>query len=785
MYKVYQLFLIVLSYLSLNNNVYSQTPTVQDCPGAIPVCQSVYSQTNSYSGVGNIPGEITGSISCLSGEVNGAWYTFTVQQGGNLCFSITPNNMSDDYDWAVYNLTNNSCADIATTASLQVSCNFSGASGITGANGLGGSQNNPCIPVNQGETYSLYVSNWTSSPFGYTLDLAAAGSNAIIFDTVSPNILQIPDYNLCSPLSQIEINFSENVICSSINAADYQLINLSNGNTLNFVSLSSPLCDIGADYDNSFVFTLTNPISQSGDYIFCAINTNAVDLCGNLITTQCDTFEVNITNNISVSFSTQSVTCFNDNNGSATATAANGAAPYNYLWNTSPGQTGQTANNLASGTYTVNITDANGCGFSDTVNISDISTPIIHSSSVQNTTCGLDNGSININITGGFPPYNYTFNGSSSNSYIDSLSPGSYNFNVSDSVNCTINFSENVAASPLPDISILTKDSSDVVCFDDQIILRAFGGISYEWYPNNNLSDTVGVEIIASPNNKTTIYVEGTVPGGCTGIDSIVIKPNSEVEVISDKDVTCPPDTINFNHNGNNLNNCSWLLNGVATQLGCGSIDIPFIQSGFNEVSFEALDVDGCDVTSNFLPIDIRPLPFASFIADPENTTIFNSNVNFTNNSSLSSIIYEWYLDSVLFSSDFEPNYFFTDTGLFSVQLIVTSADGCQDSIRKNVYIDSEVTLYIPNAFTPDGDGLNDFFYVEGENLEDFSYNISIFNRWGNLVFKSDDVNEKWNGTFLNKGDILPIGVYSYKLILEQGSTSNQYIGTVTIYNKK
>ena len=91
------------------------SPTVQDCPAAISICQNVYSQAIAYGGTGNIPSEIDTAISCLKdGEIADVWYTFTVQNSGFLNFIITPNTITEDYDWAVYNLTNATCADIKT-----------------------------------------------------------------------------------------------------------------------------------------------------------------------------------------------------------------------------------------------------------------------------------------------------------------------------------------------------------------------------------------------------------------------------------------------------------------------------------------------------------------------------------------------------------------------------------------------------------------------------------------------------------------------------------------------
>ncbi|MBX2870713.1 MAG: hypothetical protein KTR30_01395, partial [Saprospiraceae bacterium] len=115
-----------------------QTPTVQDCLGAIPVCQEVYSEMNSPSGDGNFNNEINTSISCTAGELNSIWYTFTVNEAGFLGFVITPNDANDDYDWALFNITGRQCSDIKSDPSLQVSCNAAGGPGCNGPTGANG-----------------------------------------------------------------------------------------------------------------------------------------------------------------------------------------------------------------------------------------------------------------------------------------------------------------------------------------------------------------------------------------------------------------------------------------------------------------------------------------------------------------------------------------------------------------------------------------------------------------------------------------------------------------------
>ncbi len=188
MIKFYSLFhLLVLFSIALN----AQTPTVQDCLGAIPLTQAFYYQDSSFTGEGNIPNEINTSgcpVSCLlSGEKNDVWYILSVPTAGNLCFNIIPNSSSDDYDWAVFNLTNASCADIYSDSSLMVSCNYSAKQGTTGANGqdsilcasASDGKYNALIPVSAGETYVLNISNFSATQAGYTLDFSCTDTAII------------------------------------------------------------------------------------------------------------------------------------------------------------------------------------------------------------------------------------------------------------------------------------------------------------------------------------------------------------------------------------------------------------------------------------------------------------------------------------------------------------------------------------------------------------------------------------------------------------------------------
>ena len=119
----------------------AQTPTVQDCFGAIPVCQQVYSETTSASGDGNYPSEVSTNFTCTAGELNSIWYSFTVNNSGDFGFLITPNNSNDDYDWVLYNITNITCDEISNSPSSVVSCNAAGGGSCNGETGATGQTN--------------------------------------------------------------------------------------------------------------------------------------------------------------------------------------------------------------------------------------------------------------------------------------------------------------------------------------------------------------------------------------------------------------------------------------------------------------------------------------------------------------------------------------------------------------------------------------------------------------------------------------------------------------------
>ncbi len=163
----------------------------------------------------------------------------------------------------------------------------------------------------------------------------------------------------------------------------------------------------------------------------------------------------------------------------------------------------------------------------------------------------------------------------------------------------------------------------------------------------------------------------------------------------------------------------------------------------------------------------VYPVPHADFSYSPQPTTILDPHIQFTDASNGATInSWNWSLGENAFSSMQNPSHIYGDTGTYAVQLLVTSSFGCKDSVIKFVRIDPEYMIYVPNAFTPNFDQSNDVFMAKGEGIKDFQ--LYIFDRWGNEIFYSNDINKGWDGRFQSKGsEIVQEDVYVWKIELK------------------
>jgi hypothetical protein len=383
------LLLLLIAVLACIRTSTAQTPTVQDCLGAIPVCQETYTQATTYLGAGAYPNEIynpAGSCendcpgSCLDGEQNSVWYVFTVQTSGQLRLIIDPFFDEDDYDWAVYDISLLRCTDIYTKyQQMQKSCNafgsqtFNGPTGISTANGgtancnhcgeSGTSRWNADLPVTAGNTYVLIIENWGTTPQGgYNLDFSA--STAIIYDNIRPYLDIVHGEDISCGDAQVLIEFSENVTCESVDPSDFVLSGP--GGPYTVLDVQGEVCMLGGEMERVYTLLLDRPISEDGDYSLQLIPISFVyDACNNFALGNTVVFSVSLGAPVIVENSLQitAATC-GLSNGSITGLMVTGTAPFTYTWRDDLGNVvGNTLNlvNVPSGNYFLEVDDPNTC----------------------------------------------------------------------------------------------------------------------------------------------------------------------------------------------------------------------------------------------------------------------------------------------------------------------------------------------------------------------------------------------------------------------------------------
>ena len=198
------------------------------------------------------------------------------------------------------------------------------------------------------------------------------------------------------------------------------------------------------------------------------------------------------------------------------------------------------------------------------------------------------------------------------------------------------------------------------------------------------------------------------------------------------------------------------------------------------DISLTLTSTNGCvsSASVNEL-ISVHPVPEAFFSTDPEKlATMVNPLFEFTDLSSASVIDWDWEFGDGSGSVIQHPEHTYADSGSFRVTLIVETEFGCADTLTYTVIVEPLFTFYIPDAFTPNSDGTNDLFYGQGEYLT--SYNMQIFDRWGEMIFESNDSSLQWDGSY--KASQVESGQYVYKFLIHdwQGH-DHEYVGSVML----
>lgn len=451
-------------------------------------------------------------------------------------------------------------------------------------------------------------------------------------------------------------------------------------------------------------------------------------------------------------------------NGFSTGITAAGASQY--TWSPSSGLNNITSSNVTasptiSTTYSVLGTDINGCTGTSDIAIT-VNTPfqvgISASDSIvcPGTTILLNGNSVQSyswSPTGG--------TGANTNTY--SVSPTqstTYTVIGTDINSCTSNITLAISVLDTPIINL--QNTSGLICYGDSAKLTASGATSYTWLPSSSLTSSTGNLVYAFPTINTNYQVIAIDNNGCEGskniavlIDSLPIASFSFTPLEG-----CEPLLVNFNNTSDNAVTYKWYF-GDSTISNSLSPSHSYALGSYL-ASLIAYNTVGCSDTIIALDsIHVYPLPIADFTVNPDFgvEVKFDSALFVFTNLSIGATTYDWSFGDGLSSTDFNPTHRYNVTGQFPVELIATSDKGCTDIIIKEPLVVNEIPpLFIPNTFSPNGDGKNDTYLVYGIGVKDIE--MKIFDRWGQMVFETKNINQSWDGTFNNT--IVNTGVYVY-----------------------
>lgn len=200
-----------------------------------------------------------------------------------------------------------------------------------------------------------------------------------------------------------------------------------------------------------------------------------------------------------------------------------------------------------------------------------------------------------------------------------------------------------------------------------------------------------------------------------------------------------------------------------------------FDETGEYLIELTVVSNNGC-FDKDALSFKLSDKPIANFYFTPEHPSSLEPEVYFSNLSFNSDSVL-WDFGDNNFSSEWEPSHTFDSIGWYTVELSVADENGCTDTVSKNLLVENDVIFYFPNSFTPDDNGLNDGFGIQGFKMDKYqSYFFEITNRWGQVLFSTDNVSDFWYGK-TNNGNNAISGNYIWSVILTDklGNVTRSY----------
>lgn len=467
------------------------------------------------------------------------------------------------------------------------------------------------------------------------------------------------------------------------------------------------------------------------------------------------------------------------------------------------------------GTYTVtNDVNIAGCAlatFDDDITINELPDANIAGST---TICPTDPlPDLTVNFTAGVSDWDLTYNvdgvpttiTTGDNPYtIAGAAEGTYDLvSVTDGNGC-VNPLAGQAIVDFHPVPILDPLVNQYQCEGSDLLIQTFvvnpAGSILNWTNTSGIDVGFGMAGAGDIGNFTTVNGTGvpvqanidvtpTSVNGCVGVTesfTVTVNPLPIVSFIGGPLSGCEPLTVNFtNTTTPNSQNCVWDFGNGNIVNDCGPISNVYM-AGDYDVTLTVTTAEGCTSSDTYASyVNVSPQPVALFSYSPQEITVEDPVVEFTN-SSINASSYIWdFGDNSVNSSVTDPVHLFPGEPLNYVVTLwaYNDAGTCYDSVQQVIPIKDVLIYYVPNIFTPDGDEFNENFKpIFTSGYDKYDYHLTIFNRWGEIIFESYDTEYGWNGHY-GDGGLVQDGVYIWQIDFKESMSDKRHIkrGHVTV----
>ena len=359
------------------------------------------------------------------------------------------------------------------------------------------------------------------------------------------------------------------------------------------------------------------------------------------------------------------------------------------------------------------------------------------------------------------------------------LIPGNhqYTYHIKDNFGCTHDTTVDVFVHNKPKSNAGTDFTTCLLSHQLTPIPTPLATNSLWTYYTSSGTATSTITTPLTPNANTLVteyvsynYILNEIVNGCPTYPDTVeithVQLQNTIDISIDDDSICLPQLVTFTNNSDMTfyDSVYWEFGDGNTSNSQGTASYSYAYDSCFDLKVTLVNNLGCQVDSTIEDIVCAfRTPIANFIYNPLEPIVPETNVNFENKSSYFTNSL-WRFSNLGFSFLENPSFQFpnTDGGFYPVTLIVINEGKCIDSITKIVEIKNTLNIYIPNSFTPNNDGINDKFSVSFNNNSIDKYTIRIFNRWGETLFTSHDLNFEWDGTY--EGEEVPSGGYIWRI---------------------